>query len=323
MPDRSRPRPATTTSTTTRLLLVALLALLLTGCINVDMDMVVSPDDTVSGTMVLAVDRSLLELGSDGSTEDPFAGSDQPVPDDLEGVSVEPYDQDGFVGQRYVFDAVPLDDFNAGTTDGTGQALQIERDGDVFRVSGVFDAGGGDEDGLDPSLFLGGAQMQIRLAFPGDVTESTGEIDGNTVTWDLDLGESTELSAVANATPSTPLDQLLLYGLIGVVVLGIGMVLLLLLLRRDDKPARDQGPALEPEPIGAPLSAAEIAARESAARAAKRANNPELVPAGAGVPVTWSSPVSPRPDAPAHAARTSPPPRTNGDTPLPPPPSQD
>lgn len=297
---------------------MGLLALLLSGCIKVDMDMVVSSDDTVSGTLVLAVDRGLVEMG-DASAEDLVSDGGQPFSDDLEGVLAEPYDQDGFVGQRYVFDAVPLAAFNDGTTDASGDALRIERDGDVFRVSGTFDTTGGaqvgDEQAIDPSVFLGSADMQVQLTFPGEVLETNGEVDGTTVTWDLDTAGTTELSAVAAAEAAVPIDQLLLYAMLGVVVLGLGLVLVLLLRRDDEDADGAHAQRHEPEPIVAPLSGAEIAARDSAARAAKRANNPDLVPVGAGVPVTWSTPES---DAPAD--RTSTRQRPDGGNPLPPPP---
>ncbi len=331
---RTRPRAATA------LLLTAMLSLLLSGCIRFDMDMTVASDDTISGTMVFAVDRALLEMSGDAASVDDMLGEgDQPFPDDIAGVAIEPYEDEDWVGQQYVFDAVPLAAFNDQAGDEPGDALRIERDGDVYRVTGAFDMtegdveGGGDL-GMDPSMFLGGAEMQIRLTFPGEVLESNGEVEDNTVAWDLDLSGRNDLTAVARADAGTAVDDLVLYGLVAVVVLGIGAVIVLLMRRGKDGTT---APARTPEPIGAPLSAREIADREAAAAAARQgepapvppapAAAPELVPTGTGAsswpsPSTAAAPAAPAAHIAPASARMSPPPPPPppGGNPPPPPP---
>lgn len=328
------------TRTTRRLVLLATLTMLLAGCIKFDMDMTVSSDDTLSGTMVMAVDRSLMEMGgADGelSVEDMMADGGGAFDDDVEGVTAAPYDQDGFVGQQYTFEGVPLAVLNAESSDQPGDSLRIERDGDVFQVSGAFDmtesgAAGelgsatpqgddlGEDLGLDPSVFFGGAELRIRLTFPGEVLESNGQIDGTSVTWDLDLGGANELSAVARADAGLATDTLLLYGLIGLAVLGA--IVVIVLVRRGDKEidAAAVSGAKAPQPIGAPLSAAEVAAREHAAQQpgtaspTRAAPSPatDPVPMGAGSTAGWSAPdapaATPAPSPPAPAAGTPPPP---------------
>ena len=69
------------------------------------MDVEVSPENTVSGTAVIAIDESLVEL-SGQSADEIFSDVDQSeLP---EGASVEAYSEDGFVGQRITFEDVPL-----------------------------------------------------------------------------------------------------------------------------------------------------------------------------------------------------------------------
>ena len=74
--------------------------LLLSGCFKVDADFKVNADETVDGTMIVAIDKEFQEmLGSmgDGSTED----EDLITVDDMpEGTEIEEYDQGGFVGQK-------------------------------------------------------------------------------------------------------------------------------------------------------------------------------------------------------------------------------
>lgn len=172
------------------------LAVLLSGCMKLDMDLQVNADDTVSGKVIFALDKQLLELT--GQSAEEVLGTDAPVPTDAEGVSAEPYEDDEFAGQRFSFDAVPLSRFNESEDP---DALQIVREGDVFRVSGALDLSGatgatgvpGFEDAFQ------GAELRIRISFPGEVTESNGRVEGNTVTWEPKVGERLEIRATASA----------------------------------------------------------------------------------------------------------------------------
>src|SRR3990170_1788338 len=177
----------------------AVLALLLSGCIKLTMDLQVTSDDTVSGTIQLGIQKELLEL-SGGSVQD-LLGSDSPFPSDAPGVTVEEFDDGEFAGQEFTFDSVPIAEFQ--TTDDP-DALSILRQGDVFVVSGVLDMSGalsGATGGIGTTgqELLDSAEIRITMTFPGDVQEATGTIDGNSVTWTPAFGERLELSAVASA----------------------------------------------------------------------------------------------------------------------------
>ena len=78
-----------------RLLGGAAIALLLAGCFKVNMDLEVAADNTVSGTAVIAVEESLLEL-SGQNVDDLFADMD--LSDLPAGSTSERYEEDGFVG---------------------------------------------------------------------------------------------------------------------------------------------------------------------------------------------------------------------------------
>ena len=60
------------------------LTLLLAGCLKLDMDITLSPDDTVDGEVVFAVNKEMLELT--GQNIDDMLG-DTAVPDDVEGAT--------------------------------------------------------------------------------------------------------------------------------------------------------------------------------------------------------------------------------------------
>jgi hypothetical protein len=212
--------------TVARAVAVGGLAVLLSGCMKLDMDLQVNADDTVSGKVIFALDKQLLELT--GQSAEDVLGTDAPVPTDAEGVSAEPYEDDEFTGQQFSFDAVPLSRFNEGEDP---DALQIVREGDVFRVSGALDLSGatgatgvpGFEDAFQ------GAELRIRISFPGEVTGSNGSVDGNTVTWEPKVGERLEIHATASAIEGAgggsnlPLI-LILVGAVAVLAIVIAVV---------------------------------------------------------------------------------------------------
>lgn len=220
-----------------RWLAVASLALLLSGCVRVDMELEVSPENTVSGAAILAVDESILELtgqNADQLFQDMDTTSDLPP-----GAAVESYAEDGFVGQRITFDAVPLAEFSQGGLTETGEELSIVRRGDDFHVTGQLDMTGSDFGGEEvPAGVLDSVEFRIAITFPGPVRSATGEVDGNTVTWTPRVGENTRIQAVASAIPSSsPLLPIVLIGA-GVILLG---ALVFLLVSRRGTPAPATG----------------------------------------------------------------------------------
>jgi hypothetical protein len=192
-----------------RTLALIAVALLLAGCVRVNMDLDVSAQNTVSGTAVLAVDKNLVEL-SGQSVDDLFSSAD--LSNLPQGATVDPYDEDGFVGQQITFDAVPLSEFSGGESlGGTGEELSITRVGDEFHVSGNLDMSGSEFDTSQvPQQFLENFEFRISITFPGPVTSSTGAVDGNTVTWEPKIGQNTQITAVASAIPSSSSPWLLI-----------------------------------------------------------------------------------------------------------------
>jgi len=264
--------------------LLAGLTLLLAGCLKLDMALTISPDDTVDGEMVFAVNKELLELT--GRNVDDLLGNTA-VPDDVPGATQEPYEDDRFVGTRVLFEDVALEDMQEGSGP---DALSIERTGDTYEVSGVMDLTA-DEAALEGNPFedqftetFDTAELRIAITFPGEVLETNGQVDGTTVTWEPVFGERTELQAVASAsgdgvegdegaqgTEGTEAaggseeegsgGNAWLYAILGLVVVGMVVGLFLMMRRRGvDQP--DAGaqqdevtsplPAATPEPPPTP-----------------------------------------------------------------------
>jgi hypothetical protein len=176
------------------------LTLLLTGCLKLDMAITISPDDTVDGELVFAVNKELLKL-SGQSVEDILGNT--AVPSDIEGATQEPYEDDRFVGTKVRFEDVALADMQPGAG---SDSLSIERVGDTYEVSGVMDLTTDDpqlqgnpfEDQIKEAFDT--AELRIAITFPGEVLETNGTVDGTTVTWEPVFGERTELTAVASAS---------------------------------------------------------------------------------------------------------------------------
>lgn len=187
-----------------RAIVIAGLVALLSGCFLVEMKMAVSSDDEVSGTMTLAIEESaagaLGELDPDGGTL--IDVSDLPA-----GATSAPYEQDGYVGQTVTFTDVPLEEFNASMQQ-DGGTFSLVREGDEFVFTGTIELTGDSDpsdaelEGLDEAMnqALASGSMTMSMTFPGEITDTNGEVDGTTVTWELaDFLEETELYATAAA----------------------------------------------------------------------------------------------------------------------------
>jgi hypothetical protein len=195
------------------------LVFLMTGCIKLNMNLGINSDNTVSGTVEFGVQKELLDLT--GQNIEDLLGSDAPFPSNAPGVTVEPFDDGEFAGQQFIFEDVPIEEFNSGgvvggsgatgatgATSGTaaGDTLQIARQGDTFVVTGVLDMSTGLSGVTGPFGGTGGAEffesadIRIAITFPGEVLQAPGgEIDGNTVTYVPEFGERLEINATGSA----------------------------------------------------------------------------------------------------------------------------
>jgi phosphatidylinositol mannoside-binding LppM-like protein len=263
------------TRTVGRILGCGAMALLLAGCFKVNMDVEVSPENTVSGNAVIAVDESILQLS--GQSADQLF-QDMNLSDLPTGATVSPYEDDGFIGQEITFEDMPLEAFTqnntlSGSSTGTGEELNIVRQGDEFHVTGAFNMTGAEFTGTEiPQQFMESFEFRISITFPGEVKSATGEIDGNTVTWEPKIGENNPVEAVASAIPSesSPLLMILLIAA-GAFVLGA----IVFLLTHRNAPAPAAGP-VEDGPTS-PF---------------------EATPAMPGAPVEPVAPVEPPPNPP-------------------------
>ncbi|WP_299557316.1 DUF3153 domain-containing protein [uncultured Mycolicibacterium sp.] len=171
-------------------LLALLLALLLipvvSGCVRVRASLTVSPDDRVSGQVVVAAKaKGPDDKGPQLVNNLPFASK----------VAVTDYERDGFVGSQAVFSdltfaEVPqLANLNreAAATD-----ITLRRAGDLVILEGRVDLTLLD----DPD-----AEVSLTVSFPGEVTSTNGDrIAAGIVEWTLKPGVVTTMNAQARYT---------------------------------------------------------------------------------------------------------------------------
>lgn len=233
------------------------LVLLMTGCIKLNMNLGINSDDTVSGTVEFGVQKELLDLT--GQNVEDLLGSDAPFPSNAPGVTVEPFDDGEFAGQQFIFEDLPIEEFNSGgiagasgatSVAGAGDTLQIARQGDTFVVTGVLDLSSGLSGVTGPFGGTGGAQffesadIKIAITFPGEVLQAPGgEIDGNTVTYVPEFGERLEINATGSAVDNGEAADVVggsdsflpLILIIGAVVLVLLIVFLLVVRSRRNR----------------------------------------------------------------------------------------
>ncbi len=242
------------------------LVFLMTGCIKLNMNLGINSNDTVSGTVEFGVQKELLELT--GQNVEDLLGSDAPFPSDAPGVTVEPFDDGEFAGQQFIFEEVPIAEFNSGGfvggtgatgisgVTGAGDTLNIARQGDTFVVTGVLDLSSGLSGATGPfggsgAQFFESADIRIAITFPGAVVQAPGgQIDGNTVTYVPTFGERLEINATGSAVDNGEAadvvggsDSMLPLILIIAGVVLVVLIVIFLLIRSRRRKGGDAGTA--------------------------------------------------------------------------------
>jgi hypothetical protein len=178
-----------------RALAALVLVFALSGCMKVDAQVAIHDDDTVSGSVVMALDKRLAALT--GKTQDQLVDSITLQPGALgNGTVTQPYQDGNYVGRRFIFTGVPLRDFH-----GTDQvSVTLVHDKSSYLFNGVADLR--TVNLADPAIqpFAGLFAFSVSVTFPGKVVESNGVLTGRTVTWTPKAGQTLAMHARAEKT---------------------------------------------------------------------------------------------------------------------------
>jgi len=146
------------------------------------MTMGISADDRATGEIIVAT------LGGAAAPElsTPTAVANR--------VSVRPYNRDGYAGSDVFFSGLSFAELQQLTTLTSAGAAQyhlaLHRAGSIVTLDGSVNL---------TTLRADGADVQLRINFPGNVTSTNGIRDGDSgVRWQLPAGESSDLQATAS-----------------------------------------------------------------------------------------------------------------------------
>jgi len=201
--------------------LLLILLPLLSGCLRARMTMGVSGDDQVTGEIIVA---------TQGGAQAPPMTTPRGIAD---RVSVRPYNQDGYQGSQIFFSDLSfaeLQQLTMLTSLGAGQYhLGLRRTGSMVKLEGSANLS---------TLRSEGADVQLQINFPGDVTATNGIRQGTSgVRWQLPPGENSILEATASYDdPGTRGYQNWLL-LVTVLVLGASVAVVLMARKARDTSA--------------------------------------------------------------------------------------
>ncbi|MCH7231126.1 hypothetical protein L0U85_09705 [Glycomyces sp. L485] len=166
------------------------------GCLRLDLELEVRPDDSVDGTFTAAWSEEFLDEVRSGDDAIDQSELDAFLEALLEGVpdaDRSAYHAEGYIGQSASFTGRPLAEFADLGGDEWGY-LRITHEDRRYLLDGYWDLR------IDEFLDienLEDAEIVISVNFPAAVTDHNGELDGRTVTWTMSPGEDYELRAEA------------------------------------------------------------------------------------------------------------------------------
>lgn len=166
--------------------------LLLAGCVKLDAELTIDGSDTVTGTVVFALDRRLTSLS--GQAEQVSLASLRDPENLPVGAHAEAYEDSQFVGVRIVYDHVALAEFNSRSS---GQDVHFGHTDGRYTVRWLIDLSTIQLSNPGAALVAQGLSLHIAITMPGRVTEHNGQLNGRTVTWTPKPGQRVELRAVS------------------------------------------------------------------------------------------------------------------------------
>jgi hypothetical protein len=200
----------------TRIAALALLAVLamatLSGCIRVRAALAVSPDDLVSGDVIIAALPT--KEGDPGPTL-------KILPELADKVHAEKYAQDGYVGQKLTISGLRFSDLTVlaeSITEGKQYRLSLRRSGDLVSLAGSID--------LTQASLQDKVDVQLRIAFPGTINRTNGLNDGGTISWKPKPNAVTEFGVTAQYTDTSGVSWTKWVAIVASSAVGVALIVL-------------------------------------------------------------------------------------------------
>ncbi|MFG3707112.1 LppM family (lipo)protein [Micromonospora sp. NPDC047670] len=236
----------------------------LTGCMQLNLGLTVSADDTVNGQLLLTAQKTVLTSGN-RTVEAGFAELRQNIPALPAGEETR-YEDGKLFGSQITYRNVPLRDFNS-------ESVRLVREDGLYRFTLPLDPkkyGGkvAEQNPQNQQAFMRLMSFEISVTFPGRVLDTNGTVNGRSVSWQVGSNQEkpTELRALAEAPPrpsasaaasrddGSGFPWLLVAGAAALLLLVAAVAVLLLRRRRTAPvaggpvvPGQATGPATAPD----------------------------------------------------------------------------
>ena len=172
------------------------LAFALAGCFKANVDLTISADGRVDGTMVFAYLRGGLADASLNADQAQARLRHELLADAAPGVACEDYGTGAWLGLSCKLEDLSLDEMNS--QDAYGHRLRFARTAQGIAVSGRVDLerDWSHHQAVDITL-------AVTFPWPVDATTATGQVDGSTVRWTFRPRTTTKVYAFAAAPAPT------------------------------------------------------------------------------------------------------------------------
>jgi hypothetical protein len=196
--------------------LLALLTLVtVSGCVRVQVGLAVSEDDLVSGEVIIAALPT--KPGDPGPTLN--------IVPELQGkVRLEKYAADNYVGQKMILTDLRFSDVTVlveSITEGKQYRLSFRRSGDLVSMAGSIDL---------TQLPKENNDVQIKIAFPGQINRNNGLNENGTIVWKPKPGAVTEFGVTAQYSDNSGVSWTKWVAIVGGSAVGVALIVLALAL---------------------------------------------------------------------------------------------
>ena len=173
------------------------LAVALAGCFKANVDLTISADGRIDGTMVFAYLRGGLADANLTADQANAQLRHELLADAASGVACEDYGTGAWLGLTCALEDLSLDEMSA--QDAYGHRLRFARTAGGIAVSGRVDL-------VRDWSRHEAVDITLTVTFPSPVSAatSTGDVDGNTVRWTFEPGTETRVYAFAAERAPSP-----------------------------------------------------------------------------------------------------------------------